>query len=982
MMSRPFAFSLSLFAAYASLAAVTPAPMPDWRANPMEWKVAADAVTALGDRSIAFCGSEAYGEIVFSAEVTPVETAGTFWHTFGIGLIEDYDNYWNVSLVQSPDNAGAKPMCELNEMRGGDWGAWATDRLKCVRSRGDGKWTKGATYRMTIALSADGVEASVTDAATGRLVFDKRIEFVADSAAVRSGAPALFTKGGFAGRFTAFKLSVNSATRRPKTAYPPFFSVNPVQGVSGRKTGFFHMEKAADGRWWAIDPNGCGTFLRGVDHVRYRGHTCERLNGRALYGETNNRKYNGVGEWEKATLRRLADWGFNVLGVGCQRTLWRRGFPHALALGFGQTMTKNADEDWWIGPDTSCPRLNFPNVFRPDFEDYCVAKAQMFCAQHREDPWLLGYFLDNELSWRQNAGEDGLFNKVMTKRRGHSAKAALRDFLKARVKGDIAAFNALWGTALKDFDGILDLTNLPGGTDARAAAKRDFLALAAERYFSVSRRAILKADPNHMILGARFSGVNDACIWAAAGRHCDLLSVNCYPWADLDRNVIFRHRGRTAERVSDLFNDYYRYGEKPLYVTEWSFPSFESDVPCTVGAGERFHTQRERAEATALYAKTMLALPQVAGYNYFMWVDEPPLGISIRFPEDTNYGLVNVKDEPYAAITKAFTALHGDLATWRRAPLPAERAVKPTPPLTASRVAANVQAKTDATAAAKPVSFTRTGNGYVVSNAAGLKVEGRVGGAFPMPLLEKVTLNGRDMGSLGAVLVILPPNGRGQFWQYTSAVMSAEWAADATGGGALTLVCRGGAGKKGSASNTPFEATFVYRFFPDRPWILASVERIRNLGTRDYLARLVSFRQTTPFQHDLRPGKGFRPAWREADKDRWIEMDTGAYAGALSYAPDLLRINYQATVLKGDQPAHLRHGDAAHPFANPMTALARGGQDRWTIPSGGEVAFDGAAWILCVYGEKGGDPAWRKATWSAENVIGHGAAAGATTMGW
>jgi len=972
---------LSLFSVLTSFATVQPVPMPAWQAIPVEWKVAADAVEALGPRGIAFCGDQAYGETVFSAEVTPSETTGAFWHTLGIGLLEDEDNYWNVSLVISPENLGSKPYCELNEMRGGEWGALSHDRLTCVRMRGDGKWMKGRTYRLSISLASDAVEASVTDVLTGRLVFDRRIAFPAGSEAVRTGAPALFTKGGFAGRFSAFKLSVNPATKRPKTDYPPFFSVNPVPGVTGKKTGFFHMEKDADGRWWAIDPLGNGTFLRGVDHVRYRGHACERLGGRALYGENNARKYASVADWEKATLKRLTDWGFSALGTGCQQTLWRRGFPHALMIGFGQSMTKQADEDMWIGPDTSCPRLNFPNVFRPDFEAYCEAKAHAFCHRHRDDPWLLGYFLDNELCWTQNAGEAGLFNKVMGKKPNHSAKAALRDFLKARVKGDLAAFNALWGAKLADFDAILTLTTLPGGTPERDAAKRDFLALAAERYFAVSRQAILKADPNHMILGARFSGVRDACIWAAAGRHCDLLAVNCYPWADLDRNVVVRHRGRDAGKVSDMYDEYYRWSGKPLYVTEWSFPSFESDVPCTVGAGERFHTQRERAQATALYAKTMLALPQIAGYNYFMWVDEPPLGCSIRFPEDSNYGLVNAKDEPYADITKAFTDIHSDLATWRRAPLPTERVLKPAPPLTASRVAANVRAKTVAAAAAKPVRFTRTGKNYVIENTAGLKVEARLGGGFPMPVLEHVSLNGKDMGSLGAMLVLWRPNSAAQFHQYTGPVKAAEWTADDTGGGTLTVMCLGGYGKPGTPAHTPYEATLVYRFFPDRPWILASVERIRNLGDRDYTARLVTFRQMVPFQHDLRPGKGFRPAWREADKDRWIEMDTGAYAGALSYAPNLLRIGYQATVLKGDVPAHLQT-DKSRPFANPMTALVIGDGERWNIPQGGEVSFDGGAWILCVYGEKGGDPAWRKATWAAEEVIGRGAAAGATTMGW
>jgi hypothetical protein len=54
----------------------------------------------------------------------------------------------------------------------------------------------------------------------------------------------------------------------------------------------------------------------------------------------------------------------------------------------------------------------------------------------------------------------------------------------------------------------------------------------------------------------------------------------------------------------------------------------------------------------------MFSLPFMVGTNFFMYVDEPALGISSTFPEDSNYGLINEQDEPYPELTQAATALN------------------------------------------------------------------------------------------------------------------------------------------------------------------------------------------------------------------------------------------------------------------------------------------------------------------------------------
>ena len=156
--------------------------------------------------------------------------------------------------------------------------------------------------------------------------------------------------------------------------------------------------------------------------------------------------------------------------------------------------------------------------------------------------------------------------------------------------------------------------------------KRGFLRLAAERYFSVASAAIRRHDPNHLVLGARFAGLGgaDEVVWEVAGKHCDVVTFNIYPWADIDRNVVLMHRGRNARRVADAFAERHAVVKKPMLITEWSFPALDSGLPCTGGAGQRFRTQKERTAATELFAKTMLSMPFLIGYDYFMWVDEPP----------------------------------------------------------------------------------------------------------------------------------------------------------------------------------------------------------------------------------------------------------------------------------------------------------------------------------------------------------------------
>lgn len=431
---------------------------------------------------------------------------------------------------------------------------------------------------------------------------------------------------------TALAVSPFDRVREPD-ALAPAMAYRPVGsdiGYRGRATGFFHVEEDAAGRYWAVDPVGRGVWLAGVEHVRSKGWFCAAL-GYSPYGRFVETNYPSLDAWAEETTGRLASWGFAVASGEVQPELRHRAVAHTPTLNISDQFGY-ASQEWWIAQNKRCPGSQFPNVFHPDFGRFCDHFARYRVAPHKDDPWLAGWFLDNELAWHGGAADPacGLFDRAMALPPNHSAHIAAKQFVK-------------------------------GNTITREL-KRQFLLLCAERYFSTITAALRRHDPNHLILGCRFAGwergVGDPDVWSIAGKYCDVVSFNWYAWADLAGNVILDRRGGipATERLREIHG---RCG-KPLLITEWSFPALDTGRPCYFGAGQRYATQEGRVAASSLFARTLIASPCVVGYDYFMWYDQPAGGASNKaFPEDTNYGLVSEFGVPYDGLVGMFSEVHG-----------------------------------------------------------------------------------------------------------------------------------------------------------------------------------------------------------------------------------------------------------------------------------------------------------------------------------
>lgn len=433
-----------------------------------------------------------------------------------------------------------------------------------------------------------------------------------------------------------------AARSDPPAAIPPAYHVSAGERVEAHPSGFFHTRQI-DGRWWLIDPQGRLFYAVGTDHIRYQGHWCEKL-GYEPYRKFNDARYGGEEKWAEVTLDRLSRWGFNTLPWGHSRILRHRGLAHTETVGMGSSFARK---------DALCPVVHwtgFPNVFSPEWPAHCDTIAARGCAPQRNDPWLIGYFLDNELEWYGKSGEPwGLFDEAWKLPAAHTAKQAWVAMLREEL-GHAGRFAEHWGLEIANFDELAahQTPVAPRTPEARRIAA-GWVREVARRYFEGCASAIRRHDPNHMILGCRF-----ACqapgIWDVAGKFCDVVSVNHYTPIDVERGV--------PADVLEQIRAWHRLAGKPLMLTEWSFPALDSGLPCTHGAGMRVDTQSQRAACFRHYQTLMFTLPFMVGSNFFMWVDEPALGIRTGFPEDSNYGLVTEQDEPYAELTRTATQLH------------------------------------------------------------------------------------------------------------------------------------------------------------------------------------------------------------------------------------------------------------------------------------------------------------------------------------
>ena len=444
-----------------------------------------------------------------------------------------------------------------------------------------------------------------------------------------------------------------------------------LQGL--QKTGWFHTQKT-DGRWHLVTPDGHAFFSLGVNaivaddsrtYVEGRGFMFKDLppdSGvwAAFYGTADSRQpgraasshmgynhgrwfdfyganlYRAYGQhwlaaWRQRTLDRLQDWGFNTIGNWSDPALAKaHRLPYTRQLDIkGNFGNVSSGYDYWG---------RMPDPFDPRFVQAAEAAAAKATAEVRDDPWLIGYFADNELAWAGQGpqGRWGLAVGTLHGEAGSPAKQAFIAMLRAKYATPGALASA-WGIALPAWD-ALNATNFaaPEPDEAHPAIAADYsawLSLYADTYFRVAAEAIHRHDPHHLFLGGRFAVKTPEAI-AACAKYCDVVSFNVY--ADLPQH------GYDTAAMHAL--------DKPVMITEFHFGSNDRG-PFGSGVAS-VENEQQRGEAYARYVEAAASDPDIVGTHWFNYSDQPVTG-RILDGENSHIGLVGITDIPFGNFVDA-----------------------------------------------------------------------------------------------------------------------------------------------------------------------------------------------------------------------------------------------------------------------------------------------------------------------------------------
>lgn len=356
------------------------------------------------------------------------------------------------------------------------------------------------------------------------------------------------------------------ATRSDYVENPTNLELSKHGGWKAHKvkaTGYFRVEKIDD-RWWVIDPEGYLYIHKALNSVNLNNHTADEI-----YQFLDEYGFNGMGSWADE----------DILKSSLKATT-----PIAYCPKYSFIAHYRRQRN---------PRIEMP-VFDDAFETFAQSAADYYLP-YVDDPHVFGYFSDNELDWK---GE------------GLSAHLEIDD---PSDKNYQAAINFLQSRG-----------KTPDNWDT--SDRNAYIALMAERYYSIVSSAIKSVDSNHMYIGTRCHSterfIEDFMI--NAGKYVDVFSSNRY--------------NRWGERKVELDN-MAEWSGRPMIISE--FYAME-EIPGNVGAGWVVKSQSDRGPFYQNFVTSFLENKNVVGFHWFKFED------SENGAE--NKGVVNNDGEPYTEL--------------------------------------------------------------------------------------------------------------------------------------------------------------------------------------------------------------------------------------------------------------------------------------------------------------------------------------------
>ncbi|NQU43647.1 beta-galactosidase, partial [bacterium] len=295
-------------------------------------------------------------------------------------------------------------------------------------------------------------------------------------------------------------------------------------------TGAFRPVKH-EGRWWLADPEGRLFWSHGIDcitrwettpiddrkdYFRFLPESGTPLAD--FYGENSwaphgyykdhipHRTYDFAGanlfrkfgtDWQERFIdrshRRVRSWGLNTIGNWSQSEVYLKSrTPYVVPVSTSGRAIEGSSGFWG----------KFPDPFTPEFSENIRKRMEKQKGKTTEDPWCIGYFVDNEMSWgndRRSLAEAALVSPA-----DQPAKLVFIEDLKKKYS-TVDDLNKAWGVEFASWEAILENTEIPENLKKAYPDLEAFYTRIAKTYFEKVRQAVKEAAPDRLYLGCRFA---------------------------------------------------------------------------------------------------------------------------------------------------------------------------------------------------------------------------------------------------------------------------------------------------------------------------------------------------------------------------------------------------------------------------------------------------------------------------------------------
>jgi len=423
-------------------------------------------------------------------------------------------------------------------------------------------------------------------------------------------------------------------------------------GPKLKATGLFRVEKC-QGKWWLVDPEGRLFWSHGIDCVNSTDAT--PITDREHYfrnlpdSDSPFARFYGTGTWAphgyykdhcpyktydfsqanllrkygqdwkqgfaEVTHARIKSWGMNTIANWSDADIYlMRRIPYVCTINCGARKIEGSQGYWG----------KFNDVFDLNFRRSVAERLASEKGKAVGDPWCIGFFVDNELSW---GDEVSLAVAALISPPDQPAKKVFVEDLKSKYQ-TIDKLNAAWGTAYASWEALLQSQQAPD----RNKAWEDLTAFytkIAETYFGTIQDELKKAAPGQLYMGCRFAWVNERAARAAA-KFCDIVSYNRYEYS------VREHR------LPDGI-------DKPVIIGEFHFGALDRGMFHT--GLKKTDSQQDRAAKYKSYVLGALGNPYIVGTHWFQYRDQATTGRGDG--ENYQIGFVDICDRPYPEIIQA-----------------------------------------------------------------------------------------------------------------------------------------------------------------------------------------------------------------------------------------------------------------------------------------------------------------------------------------